>query len=337
MSQPKSGIANWTASRWISGIIVSAIIAGFAASAFGKADVASTFWIVAAIAALVPLIISILRALRERTAGVDIIALLAIIGALLMHEYLAGAVIALMLAGGNALEEFASGRARRELQSLVSRAPRFANLCVIEGESEALRSVPVDEVVPGDLLMVKPGDVVPVDGLVSGATTFIDESTLTGEAIPVERRDAEPVSSGTVNASGAPFRMRATAVASDSTHAGIVRLVAQAQAAKSPLTRLADRYGMFFLPFTIAVSAAAWLISGEPAAPSQSSSSPRLARSFWPRRSPLSREFRARPAEALLSRVVLRSKPLLAAGSSFWINRHSDRRFSCRHGHRNIW
>lgn len=253
-----------TASRRISGIIVAAIGLGVAARLAGKPDIASTLWILAAIAALVPLAISIIRALRQRTAGVDIIALLAIIGALVMGEYLAGAVIALMLAGGNALEEFASGRARRELRLLVARAPRFANVCVIEGESDVLKQVPVDEVVPGDLLMVKPGEVVPVDGVVSGATAVLDESTLTGEAMPVERRDAEPLSSGTVNASGAPFRMRATAAASASTYAGIVRLVEQAQAAKAPLARMADRYAMYFLPFTIAVSAGAWLISGDP-------------------------------------------------------------------------
>jgi heavy metal translocating P-type ATPase len=195
---------------------------------------------------------------------VDIIALLAMAGALVMGEFLAGAVIALMLAGGNALEEFASGRARRELESLVGRAPRFANLCVVESGGEVMRTVPVDDVAPGDLLIVKPGEVVPVDGIVSGATAVLDESTLTGEAVPVERRNSEPVCSGTVNASGSPFRMRATALAAGSTYAGIVRLVEHAQAAKAPLARLADRYAMFFLPLTVVVAAAAWAISGEP-------------------------------------------------------------------------
>ena len=250
--------------RWISAAIVGLIAVGFAARFAGNPHIASACWIAAAIAALVPLVVSILRALRQRTAGVDVIALLAIAGALAMGEYLAGAVIALMLAGGNALEEFAAGRASRELEALVGRAPRFANRCATEGESENLEPIPVDQVAPGDLLMVRPGEVVPVDGIVSGATAVLDESTLTGEPMPIERRDAEPVSSGTINASRSPFRMRATARASASTYAGIVRLVEQAQAAKAPLTRIADRYALFFLPFTLAVAAVAWLISGDP-------------------------------------------------------------------------
>lgn len=247
-------------SRSVSLLIAVAIALGFAVNLTGRTQAASVAWIVGTVAALVPLVFSIIRALRRRTAGVDIIALLAMAGALAMGEYMAGAVIALMLAGGNALEEFASGRARRELEALVGRAPRRATLC----EGELLKSVPVDDVIPGNLLIVKPGEVVPVDGLVFGATAVLDESTLTGEAMPVEKRDAQPVFSGTVNASGSPFRMRATAKAAASTYAGIVRLVEQAQAAKAPLARLADRYAMFFLPFTVLVAAAAWAISGDP-------------------------------------------------------------------------
>jgi heavy metal translocating P-type ATPase len=253
-----------TSGRISSIIIVLAIVSGFVAQWATRPEIATAAWILATVVALAPLLVSILRALKQKTAGVDIIALLAMAGALAMGEYLAGAVIALMLAGGNALEEFASGRARRELEALVGRAPRLANLCVGDEGSELMKPVPVDEVVPGNLLMVKPGEVVPVDGVVSGATAVLDESTLTGESMPVERRDAEPVCSGTVNASGAPFRMRATAVASGSTYAGIVRLVEQAQAAKAPLARLADRYALFFLPFTILVAATAWVLSGDP-------------------------------------------------------------------------
>ncbi len=246
--------------RLVMGVALAGIATGAAAWLAHAPRIADLAWACSTAAALIPLTYSVARALLAGRAGVDIIALLAMGGALALHQYLAGAVIALMLAGGQALEEFAAAMARRELSALVARSPRVAH----RYQDGTLISCGVDEVRPGDELMVKPGEILPVDGVVADPAATLDEAALTGEARPVERRRGEPVSSGTLNAGTAPFRMRATAAAAESAYAGIIRLVRQAQASKAPLERLADRYAAMFLPFTLAVAAAAWWLSGNP-------------------------------------------------------------------------
>ena len=189
----------------------------------------------------------------------DVIAILAIGGALLLGERLAAAVIAVMLATGEALERYAQGRAHRELTALLGRAPRDVQRYV-DGR---LETVPIDAVVVGDRVAIRPGEVVPVDGLAVGGAAVLDESALTGESRLVTRGEGEPVSSGTVNA-GSSFDLRAIAPAAASTYAGIVRLVQEAQGSKAPFVRLADRYALLFIPLTLVISAAAWLVSGDP-------------------------------------------------------------------------
>ena len=167
---------------------------------------------------------STVSSLRAGRLGVDLIALLALGGALGVHEPFAAAIIAVMLATGRALEGWAAGRARRELRALLSRAPSVAH----RYDASALATVPLEDVAPGDLLMVASGEVVPVDGTVTSASAVLDESALTGEAAPVERGRGEFVRSGVVNAAG-PLDLRAAARAADSTYAGVVRLVAEAE------------------------------------------------------------------------------------------------------------
>ena len=245
--------------RALTAAALVAILLGIAAALAGSIRIADMVWGGAVIAALVPVSVSIVRALRQGRIGVDIIALLALAGALLLGEYLAGAVIALMFSGGRALEEFAESRARRELSSLLARAPRT----VQRYEDDTLVSVPIEQVRPDDKLLVKPGEVVPVDGVLCG-TAVLDESALTGESRPVERKVGEGVRSGVLNTASCPLELRATATAQESTYAAIVRLVAQAQASKAPLARLADRYALVFLSLTLFVAALAWIISGDP-------------------------------------------------------------------------
>src|SRR5262245_7717366 len=169
------------------------------------------------------------------------------------------AVIGLMLASGQVLERYATARAHRELLSLLARAPRVAH----QWPDGTLTTVAVEAVAPGDVLLVKEADVVPVDGVVMAGTASIDASALTGEARPVERCAGDRVESGTVNV-GAAFRMRAAARASESTYTGIVRLVETAQQSKAPAARLADRYAAAFVPLTLLVAGVAWGLSGEP-------------------------------------------------------------------------
>ncbi len=191
--------------------------------------------------------------------GVDVIALLAMGGALLLHQPLTGAVIAVMLTGGAALERYASARARRELSALLQRAPRFAH----RRQGETFVDVPVDQVGLGDVLVVKPGEVVPVDGIIRSGNAVLDESTLTGESRPVRIDPGAPVRSGGSN-SGGPFELQVTAIASESTYAGIIRLVRAAEQSKAPFVRLADRYALLFLALTLASAALAWMLAGNP-------------------------------------------------------------------------
>ncbi|MGO9746753.1 MAG: heavy metal translocating P-type ATPase, partial [Mycobacterium sp.] len=170
---------------------------------------------------------------------------------------LAGALIAVMLAGGRALEAAAERRASHDLRALLERAPRFARRRV----GSTVSVIALNQVAIDDLLVVGPAEVVPVDGRIADAPAVLDESVLTGEPLAVERGPGEPVRSGVVNA-GMAFEMHATATADDSTYAGIVRLAEAAGAQDAPVVRLADRYAAWFLPLTLVVAGAAWLASG---------------------------------------------------------------------------
>ncbi len=216
-------------------------------------------WAASTAVILVPLTWSVVSSLRHGDVGVDAIALIAIATALALGEYLAGAVVALMLAGGNALEASAGRRARRELTKLVERAPRSARR--VRGDT--IEVVPVEELAVGDVVIVPAGEVVPVDGVVQSAGAVLDESALTGEALPVSHPHGSPVRSGTANA-GDAFELRATRPASESAYAALVRLVRQAETQKAPFVRLADRYAVYFLPITLVTAGAAWALSGDP-------------------------------------------------------------------------
>jgi heavy metal translocating P-type ATPase len=219
--------------------------------------VADGVWIAGTVLGLVFSIALTASAIRRGQLSVDVIALLALAGALWVNEPFAGSMITVMLATGQLLEARAAARARRELSLLVERAPRTARRRVEGGVVE----VPVDEVARGDQILVGTGEVVPVDGrLVSSG--ILDEAALTGEALPVERPAGDEVRSGVVNA-GPPIDLMATAVAADSTYAGVVRLVEQAQASSAPFVRAADRFAIVFVPLTLVLAGAAWAFSGD--------------------------------------------------------------------------
>jgi heavy metal translocating P-type ATPase len=239
--------------------VAAPLVLGFLAWLAGMRGLADAVWAVAIVVALVPLTINVARDLIHRKTGVDLIALLAMAGALALGQFLAGAVIGVMLAGGEALERYAGGRARRELAALLSRAPQVVH----RYEDSVLTTRDVASVHAGDLLLIKPGEVVPVDGAVTSAIAVLDESALTGESMPVEHAVGDSLRSGALNI-GSPFDLRATSTADASTYAGIIRLVREAQAGKAPFVRLADRYALWFLPITLLVAGFAWFVSGDP-------------------------------------------------------------------------
>jgi heavy metal translocating P-type ATPase len=239
-------------------LAVAGIVGGAAAWLAGAHRTADLAWAATAAAGFVPLAVSVVAGLLRRETRADIIALLAIAGSLLLGEYLAGAVIAVMLASGSALEDYARGRSERDLSALLERAPKVVH----RYEGDSITSPPLDAVHPGDLLLVKPGEVVPVDGIITSPGAALDESALTGEPGPVDRESGDQVRSGVVNAGGA-FDFRATTRAEESTYAGIVRLVREAQASKAPFVRLADRYALALLPVTLLLAGIGWLVSGD--------------------------------------------------------------------------
>jgi len=245
--------------RWA---LVAIAIAGLAAGIFahfaGRPALADVCWTLATAPVIAGLAVSMLRDILAGRFGVDAIALLSMSAALALGQPLAGAVVALMYSGGNVLEEIAVARAEHGLRSLLDRAPRIAHRRVDHG----IEDVPVGGIAIGDRLLVRAGEVVPVDGVVTSGVATIDESALTGEPIPVVKARGTATFSGSLNA-GETFEMTASAVAGESTYAGIVRLVTAAQTAKAPFVRLADRYALVFLPLTLAIAFVAWLISGD--------------------------------------------------------------------------
>jgi heavy metal translocating P-type ATPase len=245
--------------RWaLVAIAIAGLAAGLLAQMAGRADVASLCWTLATAPVVAGLAVSIVRDFLAGRLGVDAIALVSMSAALALGQSLAGAVVALMYSGGNVLEDIAVARAEHNLRSLIDRAPRLAHRRVNGGVEDA----PVGEVAVGDRLLVRAGEVVPVDGVVASDAATIDESALTGEPIPVVKARGAVTFSGSLNV-GETFEMTASSAAGESTYAGIVRLVTAAQAAKAPFVRLADRYALVFLPFTLAVAFVAWFISGD--------------------------------------------------------------------------
>ena len=240
------------------GFLVMGLIAGGVARLLQRSGLASDIWAASTALGAAAALWWIVRSVRERRLGGDFVALLALSGALVVHEELAGAVIAVMLASGRALDAFAMGRADRELRGLLARAPRTAR----RRSGATLEIVPIDSVAPGDILNISQGDVVPVDGTIVSGRAVLDESALTGEAFPVERVNPEMVRSGVVNA-GDAFELVATTTADESTYAAIIRLVKEAATSKAPLVRLSDRYAFWFLVAAVCLSGIAWGISGE--------------------------------------------------------------------------
>ena len=246
------------ARRSLAAIALSGLAAGILLLIIGYPSTAHWVWIAGTVPVVAALAISMTRDLLAGRLGVDAVALLSTTGALALGEPLAAAVVAVMYAGGSILEDFAVDRAERDLRALVDRAPRIAHV----RNAREIEDLPIEGVKVQDVLVIRAGEVIPVDGIIIAAAATIDESALTGEPIPVNRGKGEHVRSGTLNA-GETFEITASAIAGDSTYAGIVRMVTTAQTAKSPFIRLADRYALLLLPVTLLVAGGAWWTSGD--------------------------------------------------------------------------
>lgn len=233
--------------------------------AVGEEPVAAAIATVYAAAFVAWTLVGMVRDVLRGHLGLDILAVLAMVATLAVGEYLASLIIVLMLSGGEALEDYASHRAKRDLSALLDRSPRIAHVLTHAQASDAdsTEDVPVDEVGVGDVLLVRPSEIVPVDGVLLTATGSFDESSLTGESMPVTREAGGEVLSGAVNGARA-VRIRAVRRSADSQYQQIVALVRDAEQSRAPVVRLADRFAIPFTAVALVLAGTAWALSGDP-------------------------------------------------------------------------
>lgn len=201
----------------------------------------------------------VIRAIVKREFGSDFLALVAIVASALIGEWIAAAVITVMLATGRALERWAQGRATDRLSALITRAPKLAHVrCDADG---TLSDLPIEQVKIGSRILVRSGEVMPLD-CIALSNCQMDESALTGEPVPRDVAPNQAVASGVVNA-GSTAEFVTTSTAEDSTYAALVRLVANSRAENASQVRLANRWALWFVPLAFALAIGTWLITGD--------------------------------------------------------------------------
>jgi heavy metal translocating P-type ATPase len=213
---------------------------------------------IASLIAVIPLAVGMWEDFRHGSWGLDILALTAIVTSVLLHQYWAAIIVVIMLTGGESLEDYAEHRARAELDALLKKAPQTAH--VIKGSK--VLDVPVHDVHAGDKLLIKPGELVPVDAVIIEGKASFDESSLTGEALPRLKDVDGTILSGSVDLDGA-VTVRALHAAADSQYQQIIKLVRAAQHSQAPFVRLADRYSVPFTLVSFAIAGMVWVASGE--------------------------------------------------------------------------
>lgn len=221
----------------------------------------AAYWVIGlfTFAVAIKMFITMIGKIAHGKVGVDVLAIAAVVATNAVNEQWAALVIVLMLTGGEVLEDYASKRAQAELTALMDRAPKLAH----RKTGEALADVPIEQIVVNDVVTVMPGEVIPVDGTVLKGIALVDESSLTGESEPVEKKEGDEVSSGTVNGE-TPLDVTVMRTSKDSQYAQIVELVKAASDSRAPFVRLADRYAVPFTIISFAIAGVAWWISKQP-------------------------------------------------------------------------
>lgn len=228
---------------------------------FGFHQEQLAFWLAAIVGGImaITMLIGMVKTLRSGKYGVDILAITAIIATLLVGEYWASLMVLIMLTGGDSLEDYASHQASRELRSLLDNSPQVAHRV----KEEEVTDIEVEEVQVGDTILVKPGELVPVDGRVIAGESFVDESSLTGESKPVEKELNNELMSGSINGDAA-LRFKVTKTAKDSQYQTLVKLVKESEAKPAHFVRLADRYAVPFTLIAYIIGGIAWFVSKDP-------------------------------------------------------------------------
>jgi heavy metal translocating P-type ATPase len=240
------------------GLVIIAVIVSLGLQIKGWQMAVNVILGVTAGVSLIPLLWGMIQDIRDGKYGVDILAATAIIASLALSEFWTAIIIVLMLTGGEALEDYAEQRAKNELDSLLSRAPKKARL--LKGRKTV--DVLVSAVGRNDKLIVRPGELIPVDAVIIDGQASLDESSLTGESLPVEKKVGEEILSGSVNLDGV-LTIKALRPAAESQYEQIVKLVRNAASTQSPFVRLADRYSIPFTIVAYVIAGTVWIISGE--------------------------------------------------------------------------
>ncbi|WP_313631495.1 heavy metal translocating P-type ATPase [Enterococcus devriesei] len=228
---------------------------------FGFQQNRLAYWLVAIVGGVmtITMLMGMVKTLRSGKYGVDILAITAIIATLLVGEYWASLMVLIMLTGGDSLEDYAGHQASRELRALLDHSPQIAHRI----DQETIKDLEVDAVQVGDLILVKPGELVPVDGRVIAGESLVDESSLTGESRPIEKKLNDEIMSGSVNGDGA-LRLKVIKAAKDSQYQTLVKLVKESEAKPAHFVRLADRYAVPFTAIAYVIGGVAWFVSKDP-------------------------------------------------------------------------
>ena len=207
----------------------------------------------------VPLVYGLIARLAARQFGSDLLAGIAIVTAVLLREYLAGSIVVLMLAGGDALEGYAIRSASSVLEALAKRMPSIAH----RQRGGEIADVAIEDIAVGDALVVHPHEICPADGVVIEGHGSMDESYLTGEPFEMTKTSGSTVISGAVNGDAA-LTVRATARAADSRYEAITRVMRESAETRPKLRRLGDQLGAIYTPVALALAAGAWWATGNP-------------------------------------------------------------------------
>ena len=237
-------------------VIFAAIIVYVILYFLGQKEISQTILETLLFLGLIPVWFEIVKDILNKKFGVDVIAGVALLGTFIFGQYLAGSIILLMLMGGQSLETYAYERARKDLSRLLSRQPDFAHV----KENGKIVDVPIESVLVETVVIIKSGEVVPIDGIVILGQTLIDESTLTGESIPVKKEKGSLVYSGTVNTTET-IEVRVRKPASESKYRQIVNLVREAESTTAPFVRMADRFSVYFTGITFVIGIAVWILT----------------------------------------------------------------------------
>ena len=224
---------------------------------FNDEDTGQWIWFITLVIGGAPIVFETIKEMLHGRFASDIVAMLAISTAIITNEAFPGVIIVIMQSGGKALEDYAFRKATTSLDELMTRSPKIAHRKINDSEIE---DVDVERIRIGDQLVIRPGDLVPVDGTIVSGNAQIDESSLTGEPLSKIKHIGEEVFSGTIN-TGNIFEIKAKRISEESQYSKIVKLVKKAREEKAPIQRLADKYAVWFTPITLAMCGFGWLLT----------------------------------------------------------------------------